>query len=125
MNRKAYILVLAVFVLGVVVGGLGGYSWAERVSASERPGKRGTHLERLTMELSLTPQQQEQVRGILSDTKAQFDATYETIRPQMDSIRQQGRRTIRGVLTQEQLPRFEEYLRKIDEERRLKIGKGR
>ena len=28
--------------------------------------------------------------------------------------------TIRGVLTQEQLPRFEEYLRKIDEERKAK-----
>jgi hypothetical protein len=43
----------------------------------------------------------------------------------MDAIRQQGRRTIRGVLTHEQLPRFEGYLRKIDEERRLKNGKGR
>lgn len=121
MNRKAYLLVLVVFALGVLVGGLAGYSWAERaVSAGAYPVKHRSHLERLTVELSLTPAQQEQVRAILADTKAQFDATYETIRPQMDSIRQQGRRTIRGILTPEQLPRFEQYLRQIDEERKSK-----
>lgn len=125
MNRKAYFLVLAIFLLGVLVGGLGGYSWAQRVSAGAYPAKHTSHLERLTLELSLTPAQQEQVRAILNHTKAQFDATYDSIRPQMDSIRQQGRRSIRAVLAQDQLPRFEEYLRKIDEERRLKNGKGR
>jgi len=121
MNRKAYVLVLAVFVLGVAVGGLGGYLWTERVvhSANGHPVKR-TPLERLTVELSLTPAQQDQVRVILADAKSQFDATYDTVRPQMDAIRQHGRRTIRAVLTQEQLPRFEEYLRKIDEERKAK-----
>jgi hypothetical protein len=80
MNRKAYILVLAVFVLGAVVGGLGGYMWAQRVLADSvaHPAKR-THLERLTLELSLTPAQQVEVRAILNDTKAQFDTTYDTI----------------------------------------------
>jgi hypothetical protein len=125
MNRKAYILVLAVFVLGVVIGGLAGYTWTVRaVSAGAYPAKRPSHLERLTLELSLTPAQQQQVRAILNLTKAQFDATYDTIRPQMDSIRQQGRRSIRALLTQQQLPRFEQYLRNLDQERRLNNGKG-
>lgn len=119
MNRRAILLFLTVFVLGLAVGALGGYLWTERVSANQRMGKR-SHLERLTLELSLTPAQQEQVRAILGDTKSQFDATYDTIRPQMDAIRQQGRRNIREVLTPEQLPRFEEYLRRIDEDRKSK-----
>jgi hypothetical protein len=121
MNRKAYLLVVVVFALGALVGGLAGYSWAQRtVSAGAYPVQHRSHLERLTVELSLTPAQQQQVQMILLDTKAQFDATYDSIRPQMDSIRQQGRRSIRAILTQEQLPRFEQYLRQIDEQRKAK-----
>jgi hypothetical protein len=121
MNRKAYVLVLAIFVLGVVVGALAGYMWTERaVTAGVYPAQRSSHLQRLTLELSLTPAQQQQVRAVLNDTKTQFDATYDTIRPQMDAIRQQGRRTIRALLTHDQLPRFELYLRKLDQERKSK-----
>lgn len=119
MSRKAYMLVLAVFVLGLVAGALGGYLWGERVVAAGQSGKR-SHVERLTTLLSLTPQQHEQVRAILADTKAQFDATYDSIRPQMDAIRLQGRQNIRALLTPQQLPLFEDYLRKIDEERKSK-----
>ncbi|MGH9790074.1 MAG: hypothetical protein ACRD5W_02590, partial [Candidatus Acidiferrales bacterium] len=59
-------------------------------------------------------------RAILTATKGQFDATYDTIRPQMDSIRQRGRQQIRAILAPEQLPRFEEHLRQLDEERKRK-----
>lgn len=121
MNRKALLSVVAVFTLGVLLGGLGVYVWVKPVSAQGTSKRAGNgHLHRLKEALVLSPDQQEQVRAILTDTKGQFDATYETIRPQMDAIRQQGRRNIRAVLSQEQLPKFEEYLRQLDEERKRK-----
>jgi hypothetical protein len=36
----------------------------------------------------------------------------------MEQVRQDGREQIRKILTAEQLPRFEEYLRQMDERRR-------
>jgi len=118
MNRKALLSVAAVFVLGVLLGGLGVYVWASKVYSA--PSVKRSHIERLTETLVLSAEQQQQVHGILSDTKSQFDATYDTIRPRMDAIRQQGRQRIRAVLTPEQLPKFEEYLRQLDEDRKRK-----
>lgn len=120
MNRKAIFSVVAVFVLGALLGGLGVYAWTQRVHGAPVVHTKKSSVERLTDVLSLTAPQQEQVRAILGDTKGRFDATYDTIRPQMDSIRQQGRQQIRAILTPEQLPRFEEHLRQLDEERKRK-----
>lgn len=121
MNRKALLSVAAVFVLGALLGGLGVYVWAAKttVSGASNGAKRG-HFDRLTESLALSAEQQQQLHAILTDTKSQFDATYDTIRPQMDTIRQQGRQKIRAVLTPEQLPKFEEYLRQLDEDRKRK-----
>ncbi|MGH9815160.1 MAG: hypothetical protein ACRD5F_13950 [Candidatus Acidiferrales bacterium] len=120
MNRKAIFSVVAVFVLGALLGGLAVYAWTERVHGAPIVHTRKSSVVRLTEALDLTPPQQEQVRAILSATKSQFDVTYDTIRPQMDAIRQQGRQQIRAILAPEQLPRFEEHLRQLDEERKRK-----
>ena len=119
MNRKAIVAVISVFVLGLVMGGLATYAWVGITHGDG--GKRNTPQDvvaRLNPLLDLTPAQQEQILAILTDTKGQFDATYGTIRPQMDAIRQQGRRSIRAILTPEQLPKFEEHLRQLDEQRK-------
>ena len=38
--------------------------------------------------------------------------------PQFEQVRQQGREQIREVLTPEQRPKFEEFLGRVDEDRR-------
>jgi Spy/CpxP family protein refolding chaperone len=122
MNRKAALLVFAVFLLGVAAGALGFYAYDARIQAAKQEvgNGRSRHVQRLTMELGLSPEQQTQLQAILDETKSRYDALYAPIRPQMDAARKEGRQKIRGILTAEQLPAFEEYLRKLDEERKRK-----
>ena len=75
-------------------------------------------VEQLTRELALTQAQQQQLNSILEDTRKMYEATYAPIRAQMEQTRQEGRARIRSMLTPAQLPKFEEYLRRIDEERK-------
>jgi Spy/CpxP family protein refolding chaperone len=128
MNRKATLLVLAVFVLGIVLGGLLMLAVEQRVMSQQRGnGRKGPGsarlVEDLTRELSLTPEQQQRLTAELEETRRRYDAIFETIRPQMEQTRQDGRARIRAVLTQEQLPKFEEYLRRMDERRKREAGK--
>lgn len=134
MNRKAALLVILVFVLGVALGAVsmrvveaevwGGPAPWVKVSHGHpsKPGGKmggpGRIIEQLTQEVRLTSAQQEQVASILEDTRKKYEETYTTIRPQMEQTRQEGRARIRSVLKPEQLPKFEEFLRRIDEERK-------
>ena len=123
MNRKATLLVIFLFLLGIALGAVG-MRVAERKVLGEHRDERGRMggparmVEQLTRELELTAEQQQQLNSILEDTRKKYEATYSTIRPQMEQARQDGRTRIRTMLTPEQLPKFEEYLRRIDEERK-------
>ncbi len=123
MNRKATMLVIFVFLLGIALGAVG-MRVAEQKVLGDRRDDRGRMggparmVEQLTQELALTTEQQQQLNSILEDTRKKYEVTYTTIRPQMEQTRQEGRGRIRAMLTLAQLPKFEEYLRRIDEERK-------
>lgn len=123
MNRKATVLVVVVFLLGIALGAVGmrvaeQKVWGERRDDRGRMGGSARIVEQLTRELALTPEQQQQLNSILEDTRKKYEVTYSAIRPQMEQARQEGRTHIRSMLTPEQLPKFEAYLRRIDEERK-------
>jgi hypothetical protein len=42
--------------------------------------------------------------------------------PQIEAVRQKTREKIRAVLTEDQKPKFSEFLRKMDEERKRNSG---
>ncbi len=128
-NRKAVLLVVVLFVLGVAVGGLGTYAVTTRVMAA-RPQMSLSHnpgqvMARFTRELALTPDQQNQIQAIFNDTRGKYAQLHERLDPEYEQVRQQGRQRIRQVLTSEQLPKFEELLRQLDEERRQRNAEGR
>jgi Spy/CpxP family protein refolding chaperone len=123
MNRKATVLVILVFLLGIALGAVGmrvaeQKVWGDRRDERVRAGGPARMVEQLTRELALTAEQQQQLNSILEDTRKKYESTYTTIRPQMEQTRQEGRGRIRSMLTPTQLPKFEEYLRRIDEERK-------
>jgi Spy/CpxP family protein refolding chaperone len=122
-NRKAFLLVLVVFVLGIGLGAVGAYLVGGRVSSAQpvaenHRDKRARILEQLTRDLSLTPDQRKQLEAILADVGAKFQALHQQMAPQSEQVRKQGREQIRAILTPEQRPKFEEFLRKLDEERK-------
>jgi len=117
-KQRAAVWVAVVFLLGAALGGVVGYIFAHRgvsanmtVTVSQR---RAQKVEELTRMAHLTPEQRQQLEGILSDLHAQ----YKTLDDERDVARQKSRAKIRSILTQDQIPGFEEFLRKIDEERK-------
>jgi Spy/CpxP family protein refolding chaperone len=122
-TRKAALWVGVVFLLGAALGGVLGYLFAHRpVNAANpplsEPERRARRVEELTKELTLTPQQAQQVDAILQQRHAETKAIHEQTETQLDSVRQKGRAQVRAILTPEQLPKFEEFLKRMDEERK-------
>jgi len=121
--RKAALWVGAVFLLGAALGGVLGYLFAHRpVSAANpplsEPERRAKRVAEITKELSLTPQQAQQIDVILMQRHAETKAIHDQTDAQIDAVRQKGRAQVRTILTPDQLPKFEEFLKRMDEERK-------
>jgi Spy/CpxP family protein refolding chaperone len=122
-TRKAALWVGVIFLLGAGLGGMLGYVFAHRSYASmpmsmSDTAKRQQRVEQLTQELSLTSAQRQQLDSILTGMQGDFREIRKQIEPQIDAARQKGRGEIRAILTPEQKPKFEDFLRRIDEERK-------
>ena len=125
-KSAALALVIAVFLLGVALGALGMYLEGARVFAG-RPANpprlspaahRTRVVDDLTKQLSLNPDQAAKLSGILEQTGAGYKSIHDEEAVKIDGVRQRGRDQIRAILTPDQLPKFEETLRKWDEERK-------
>jgi hypothetical protein len=122
MKWKAAGLVFSVFLMGALVGGLsvrvfGDRIWPTNASPSSLPMTKDDFVQQLNQQLQLTPDQRQQIEGILADTVTEYRRIYAPISPQIEQARQDARQRIRGVLSQQQLPRFEQYVRRLDEQR--------
>jgi len=124
-TRKAALWVGLVFLLGAALGGLGGYVFAHQkyavTNAAAPPSdaaKRAQKVQELTSLANLTTEQGQQVDAIIADIQTQMKSIRKTLEPQFDEARQKGRERIRAILNEEQKPKFEEFIRKLDEERR-------
>lgn len=122
-TRKAALWVGVVFLLGAALGGVMGYLFAHRpVNAANaplsEPERRAQKVQQLTNELTLTPQQAQQLDAILLQRHTETKAIHEQTEAQLDAVRQKGRAQVRAILTPEQLPKFEEFLKRVDEERK-------
>ncbi len=120
---KFVALLVLIFILGIATGAFGYRLLSDKGYFSSRgrgPARvnRGEVVERFTRELGLSAQQREQLNVILTEDEQKFRELNKSIKPQADAIRQEGRNRIRAILTDEQKPKFEEMLRKIDEQRR-------
>ena len=111
---------MALFLLGVAIGAFGAYALRERVwgARQEQHHDHDRIVRQLTQDLGLSADQQKQLQAIIEDTRSKYHALYEPLRPQQEQIRQQGREKIRAILTPEQVPKFEEFFRRLDEERK-------
>lgn len=127
-RRDAAILFIAVFVLGVVFGGLGDRLWNQRVSGEQTPVVSTAHqtrdqlIDNFCQAVRITPEQRKQLVGIMDDTSAKWKALYAPLNPQKEAIRQEGRARIRAILTPSQVPKFEEYMKRVDEQRKAQAA---
>jgi hypothetical protein len=119
-KSEAAILMLVVFVLGNLLGGLGSHAWEEHMRNPPRPPRSSSHqiISDLADELQLSVDQQKELSAIVDDTRAQIRAAYAPADAQREQLRQQASARIRAILTAAQLPRFDAYRQRIDEQRK-------
>ncbi len=122
-RREAAALFVLVFALGVIFGGVGNHLWSEHVSGQQvvlNSGHptRDQLIDNFSQVVQLTPAQRTQLAAIMDDTRTKWQALYAPLDAQREAIRQQGRDRIRAILTPEQVPKFEEYMRRVDEQRK-------
>jgi Spy/CpxP family protein refolding chaperone len=127
-TRKAALWIGIVFLLGAALGGMIGYGFAHRaVSAgpAQQPEavRRAHRVEQLTKELGLTSAQAQQLDAILMQRHAESRALHEQLDAQIEKVRQKARDEIRAMLTPEQKPKFEEFLKRLDEGRKRNAPK--
>ena len=126
VRQKATLWLALVFVLGAALGGVLGYASAHRSYAAEptvltAEARRAQKRQQMAREVGLTPEQLQQVSVILDGAQIDYKAVHAVMDPQIDAVRQKSRDKIRALMTPEQKPKLEEFLRKLDEERK-RIG---
>ena len=123
-TRKAALWVGLVFLLGAALGGLGGYVFLHQkytvtsAAPTTDAAKRAQKVQELTRVANLTPEQSQQLDAIIADIQSQIKSIRKTVEPQFNEAREKGRERIRAILNAEQRPKFEEFIRKLDEERK-------
>jgi len=120
---KAALWVSVVFFLGAALGGMVGYSYEHRlVSAAStplpEPVRRGQRVEQLTQFLNLTSAQSQQLDTVLLQRHTEAKAIHDQTDAQLEQVHQKGREQIRAILTPEQKPKFEEFLKNLDQKKK-------
>jgi hypothetical protein len=115
-KRKAHLIVITAFILGVAVGSSGQYLLSNRVAqpAASTPAEVA---DELTGVLKLDQPGRSQVIQILSDCQKQSQELREQNRPQYQAIRENARNRIRALLSPEQLALFNQWIKDLDAKR--------
>jgi esterase/lipase len=130
-RRKAWEWLAAVFVLGAAIGGVFGYSFAQRSYAAKKLAevvpseaeRRAKRVAEMSKEIGLTPEQTKKVDGIIAAAHEEMKTIHDKSETDVDTVRQKARAQIREFLTDEQKPKYEAFVRRMDEERKKQQGK--
>jgi hypothetical protein len=120
VQRKAGVLVAAVFLLGAIFGGVGTHYWEVRANGGHTVSGFPKHAEimkQLTLQVGLSDEQEKQVGAVVDDIRAKMHDLSQQQKPQSDGIRAEGRQRIRALLTPEQLPKYEKFIQQLDADR--------
>ena len=124
IRKKAAIWLALVFVIGTATGGVFGYSLARRSYAATKTvmpseaERRAKKLAEMTQTIGLTPDQAQKADGIIKEAQTEIRAIHEKSDSEVDVVRMKTRGEMREFLTPEQLPKFEQYIQRMDEERK-------
>ena len=126
-RSKARLLVVSVFVIGFAAGALSLNLYQRLNPSSKREGgPRGSAevLIKMSEQVGLEADQQEQIRKILDETRDKYRAVREEMEPSIkpfesrfNAVRQESRDRIRALLTPEQLPKYETMIENHDKMR--------
>ena len=123
-RKKAAIWLVLVFVLGTATGGVFGYSLARRSYAATKTvvpseaERRAKKLAEMTQEIGLTADQAQKANGVIKEAQTEIRVIRDKSEADVDVVRMRTRDEMRAFLSAEQKPKFEAYVRRMDEERK-------
>jgi len=115
-KRKAQLIIIATFMIGVVVGAAGQYVLTHQ-SQSKAGNSSQEMLDDLTRSVKLTKEQRIQVEQLLTESRQQYQDLRNQMRPQYNAIRDATRKRINSILTPEQQPLYEKWTCDLDAKR--------
>jgi hypothetical protein len=124
IRKKAAIWLALVFVLGTATGGVFGYSLARRSYAATKSvmpseaERRAKKLAEMTQAIGLTSEQAQTADGIIKEAQREIHGIHDKSDAEVDVVRTKTRAAMRTFLTPEQLPKFEQFVQRLDEERK-------
>lgn len=125
--RKARLWLGVVFLVGCAIGAVFGYSFGSHIyadaapkqtTALSEPERRAKRVADMTKELGLTPDQSAKMDNIIRGAHQEMRGIRDKAESDVDAVREQARNQMRGFLTSEQKPKFEELVQKMDAERK-------
>src|SRR5208283_1427865 len=130
-RRKAWEWLALLFVLGAATGGVFGYSFAHRsyapnnanVQTLSEPERRAQRVAEMTKEIGLTTEQSQKVDAVIAAAHDEMKTIHDKAEGDVDGVRQKARAQMREFLTAEQKPKFEEFVRRMDPERKKQEAK--
>jgi Spy/CpxP family protein refolding chaperone len=117
---KVWLVLVVVFVLGAITGGafIGGFvTGFNRVMSRPNRNAPRDRMEKLRQDLSLTDDQMKSVSAILDETKNEYKALRQELKPRFDEPRLKARAKIRALLTPEQQQKFDATIAEKDAQR--------
>jgi Spy/CpxP family protein refolding chaperone len=131
-RKKAGLWLAFVFVLGAAVGGVFGYSFAHHAHAAtmnvapqlSEPERRAKRVADMTRELGLTAEQAARVDTIIHATHDEMKSVRDKCESDVEGLRLRAREQIRLLLTEEQKPKFEQMVQRMDAERKRTASQG-
>ncbi|MDE2059098.1 MAG: hypothetical protein KGL31_08690 [candidate division NC10 bacterium] len=123
-RAKVGLAFLIVFLLGLAAGALSLSAYLHRVDPARQAvwtGKfnRDRYVRELTEAVQLQPEQMGALNAVLDETREEFLALRRRLQPQFEEIKHRARQRIRSILNPDQHPRFEAFVKRWDEERRM------
>jgi hypothetical protein len=123
-RRAAGFWLALVFMMGGAIGGVFGYTFAHKsyaatnVPALSEPERRAKRVAEMTKEIGLTPEQAQKLDAMLLKAHTEIKQIHDKAEADIDVVRQSGRAETRTFLTEEQKPKFEAFVQRIDAERK-------
>jgi len=126
---KAASWLIAVYLLGTTIGAVAGeeifiHVRASAVAPLTLQAKQAHFVEGLAREVNLTDFQKQELNHILGDLSVEFEAIHRQTDARIRETRMQAWVEIRGILTPDQRPKYDAWLRGLDEDAGQSVARG-
>lgn len=111
LKWKVRLIVIGVFLLGGVCGGIG-----VKIYDTRSHGPRSA-IERLKRDLNLSAEQVTAIEKVLETSGTEMQKLYDSFRPQVEASRMSTRQQIRALLTPEQQKKYDQITQEWDRRR--------